>query len=95
MEFEWDEVKRDANLAKHGIDFVRAILMWACPVIDPIAERVIEGETRRLALGVIGDDDFVIAIVYTMRGEVRRIISARRGRRDERAYYQDQHGGGR
>lgn len=24
MEFEWDEAKREANIAKHGIDFLFA-----------------------------------------------------------------------
>lgn len=94
MEFEWDEEKRDANIAKHGIDFVRATSIWLHAIIDPAGERTVEGETRRLALGVIGEDAIVIAVVYTMRDGVRRLISARRGRRNERQYYQDQFGRG-
>jgi len=90
MEFEWDEDKREANLVKHGIDFARAITIWQRPVIDPAASRTQGTEIRYLALGMIGEDDLVIAIVYTMRDNVRRVISARRGRRYERASYKGQ-----
>ena len=95
MEFEWDEVKRRANLAKHKLDFARAVTMWASPVIGTVGQRIVDGEARHLALGIIGDDDLVIAVVYTMRGGTCRIISARRGRRDERAYYKGKFGRGR
>lgn len=28
MEFEWDPVKNEANLRKHGIDFRGAVTIW-------------------------------------------------------------------
>lgn len=28
MRFEWDEAKRQANITKHGIDFVRVVAMF-------------------------------------------------------------------
>lgn len=31
MEFEWDPSKSRANLAKHGIDFATAALVFADP----------------------------------------------------------------
>jgi uncharacterized DUF497 family protein len=91
MEFEWDEDKRRANIEKHGIDFVRATTMWLNPVVDPAESRTVAGETRFLALGIIGDDELIIATIYTERGDAKRLISARRARRNERRYYQDQH----
>lgn len=94
MEFERDNEKREANLVKHGIDFVRGITIWMAPVIDPADCRQEGGEARYLALGIIGEDDLIIGVVYTMRGSVRRIISARRARRYERTNYQDQYGRG-
>ena len=95
MDFEWDEVKREANLAKHFIDFVDAATIWRGHVIDPLATREVAGESRRLALGTIGDAEWIIAVVYTPRDTARRIISARRARRSERQVYQDQFGRGR
>ena len=90
MEFEWDEQKRLANIAKHGIDFFDACRAWEKPIIDPADERVQDDEYRPTALGVIGRDEIVIAIVYTSRQNVLRLISARRARRNERKLYQDQ-----
>jgi uncharacterized protein len=95
MEFEWDEIKRQANFEKHGIDFNRARAIWRGEVIDPFDERWIGGELRRLALGIVGEDEIIIGVVYTDREDVRRIISARRARRHERQDYQDQFGHGR
>ena len=94
MEFEWDEGKRLSNLEKHGIDFNRARTIWRGDVIDPATERRVEDEVRRLALGVVGEDEIVIAVVYTDRGQVRRIISARRATRYERQRYQGEFGRG-
>jgi hypothetical protein len=34
MEFEWDEAKRRANLAKHRIDFVDAKEIWRGDVLE-------------------------------------------------------------
>ena len=90
MEFEWDEHKRLANIAKHGIDFLDACRVWEKPVIDPVDERFAGDEYRPTALGLIGEDEIIIAIVYTPRQNILRIISARRARRNERKFYQDQ-----
>ena len=94
MEFEWDEDKRKANLDKHHIDFQDAATMWSTPVLDPADTRLIETERRFLALGIIGDDEFIIAVIYTLRNDVRRIISARRARRYERTTYKNLFGRG-
>jgi uncharacterized DUF497 family protein len=94
MEFEWDEAKSAANLAKHGIDFGRASTIWRRRVIDPISVRMVGDERRGLAIGVIGEDDLVIAVVYTLRNGICRLISARRGRRDERTRYKSEFGHG-
>ena len=83
MLFEWDESKRRANLAKHLIDFEDAIQVFDGPVIKKAQRR--NGEMRILAIGLIHEVEIVV--VYVMRGECRRIISARRAHRDERQTY--------
>jgi uncharacterized DUF497 family protein len=95
MDFEWDEAKRDANLAKHGIDFINASGMWQGGVIDPAGRRTVGSEERVVALGAIGDARIVIAVVYTLRNGSRRIISARRARRAERELFVNEFGYGR
>ncbi|MFZ5745620.1 MAG: BrnT family toxin [Pseudomonadota bacterium] len=95
MDFEWDETKCAANIAKHQIDFRDAAAIWQRPVIDPAFERSVGSEIRRVAIGTIGDAAILIAVVYTVRGTTLRLISARRARRHERKCYQDKFGSGR
>ncbi len=89
MIFEWDEDKATANVEKHGIDFLDAQRIWERAVIDPAGERIVDSEYRPTALGTIGSDEIIIAVVYTVRGGTIRLISARRARRNERTLYQD------
>ncbi len=94
MQVEWDEEKALTNIDKHGIDFCDAMRIWDGPVIDPAGERFVGEEYRPTALGTIDEDDLIIAVVYTVRNGVVRLISARRARRNERQDYQDSFGRG-
>jgi len=83
MLFEWDERKRRSNLAKHLIDFQDAGQVFDGPVFEKVQRR--HGEDRILAIGLMQDVEIVV--IYTIRGNRRRIISARRAHRDERQAY--------
>lgn len=84
MEFEWDEAKRAANLAKHRIDFEAAgSFGWADALIEPSPQG---GEMRYAATGYIGQR--LHQLVFTMRGERLRIISLRRAHRKEVEQYE-------
>jgi uncharacterized protein len=86
MDFEWDERKREANLAKHGVDFRRMPRLFGGPTIEIIDHRRDYGETRINCLGEIEGRVYVVA--YTWRGANRRIISARKANaREQKAYY--------
>jgi uncharacterized DUF497 family protein len=87
MVFEWDAGKNAANLAKHGIDFEDAIGIFDGPILERPDERRDYGEHRIIAFGVVEDRE--LAVVYTVRGTHRRIISARRAHRHERKEYRD------
>jgi uncharacterized DUF497 family protein len=84
-DFEWDETKRQANILKHGIDFVDAIGIFAGRFIETEDRRRDYGERRFLASGERAGE--IIRVVHTWRGERCRIINARRARRDERSAY--------
>ncbi|NJL50999.1 MAG: BrnT family toxin [Hydrococcus sp. SU_1_0] len=91
MEFEWDENKRYTNLSKHGIDFVRAANIFSSPILEREDNRYDYDESRFIALGET--NGIVLFVVYTMRGSVYRIISARRAtKREQRQYYQSIYG---
>jgi len=83
MFFEWDESKRQSNLAKHHIDFQDALRIVDGAVFEKAARS--RGEERIFAIGLLGDIEVVV--VYAIRGKRRRIISARRAHRDERQDY--------
>ncbi len=84
IEFDWDERKRLANIEKHGIDFFGATRIWAGTVVE-VPSHGRRDEQRFIAYGAVAGH--VIAVVYTWRGDRRRLISARRATRDERKNY--------
>ncbi len=86
MLFEWDETKRQANLAKHLIDFADAVRVFQGPVFEKVQRG--HDENRVLAVGLL--EDVEIVVIYAMRGKYRRIISARRANRNERQDYANQ-----
>jgi len=81
----WDERKRPANLAKHGLDFVDA---WR--VYDNTLKLTFEsprkGEDRRLDLVKI--EELLLALIYVERRNAVRAISLRRASRTERKIYE-------
>jgi uncharacterized protein len=83
MLFEWDEGKRQSNLAKHFIDFQDAIKIFDGPVFEVARRR--RSEDRVLTIGLM--EDIEIVVVYVKRDGRRRIISARRAHRNERKDY--------
>ena len=87
LSFEWDEPKRKSNIEKHDIDFVDAITIFAEAHVDVASKH--SSEPRREATGKLGDR--FITVVYTMRGDVTRVISARIARRHDRERYRALH----
>lgn len=83
--FEWDENKRKINLERHLIDFEDAASVFDSPYLRRRSDRA--DETRFLAIGLL--DGIEIAVVYTIRKEACRIISARRARQNERTAYHE------
>ncbi len=89
--FEWDEAKSDANLAARGFDFAHAALVFDGPTLELDDDRADYGEPRVQTIGRVGAD--VLFVVYTWRGGVRRIISARLANRKERDIHEKAFGG--
>ena len=83
MLFEWDESKRQSNLAKHHIDFQDALRIFDGPTFEKASRS--RGEDRIVSIGLI--EDVEIVVVHVTRGKRRRIISARRAHRHERQEY--------
>ena len=84
--FEWNEDKNKFNIEKHKINFFDAANLFKTRYINYLSLR--NNEERMVALGKLNGR--VIAVVYTMRKNNIRIISARMARRSERALYTQQ-----
>jgi uncharacterized protein len=86
MDFEWDAAKETTNLEKHGIDFVDAVKVFNDPHhLEEDSSRLEHGEQRYRAIGMVAD--LLFTVIFTDRQDRRRIISARRARRNERERY--------
>ena len=72
--YEWDEDKRQANIAERGVDFRYAALIFQGPVLEAEDKREAYGERRFRALGQVEGETYMVA--YTWREGRRRIISA-------------------
>lgn len=85
---EYDPVKSDRNLEDRGFDFDYAARIFEGVVIEQVDDRQDYGETRFVAIGQVNAD--ILTVVYTWRGDVRRIISARKASRAERHAYENE-----
>ncbi len=86
MKAEWDAVKADENLAKHGVDFADAVLVLE----DDLAITVEDRDHDELRMATLGTDPYgrILVVVYTWRGDAVRPISARKANRSERRQYE-------
>lgn len=82
MLFEWDEAKSRRTLSGRGLSFDYAARVFLGPTVEKADDRRDYGEVRTQAIGRVGGD--VLFVVYTDRGDVRHIISARLANRKER-----------
>ncbi len=89
MKFEWDDNKEQKNIAKHGIDFGTAILVFGDDNrIEMYDAKHSFEEDRYITIGEINGYVMVLYVVYTERNDAIRIISARRAtQREKEAYY--------
>jgi uncharacterized DUF497 family protein len=85
MEFEFHDLKSQANRAKHGIDFVEAQDIWLDESCVEIPAFTID-EPRYLVIVCIGTKHYSAVIAY--RSDRVRIISVRRSRPEEVFIYE-------
>lgn len=87
--FGWDARKAASNYAKHGVSFLAARDVFKDPfAIEQIDDRKDYGEDRFIIIGMASGR--LLAVVYTMRDETIRIISARGAEPCERREYHEQ-----
>ena len=86
MNYVWDRRKGRSNLTRHGIVFEDAIGIFDGPTLEKVDDRFDYREIRVYAIGVV--NGLEVTVIYTDVSESeRRIISAWRAERHERAAY--------
>lgn len=85
--FEWDEQKRRSNIEKHGLDFITAAEIFDGRPIVTVQSTSLE-EERFLTVGNVNNR--FMTVVWTWRGDVIRLISARSARDQEVRQYHAQ-----
>lgn len=84
---EWDDRKNEINKRKHGISFETAAHVFEdINRIEYFDEAHSADEDRFIVLGLVRK---VLFVVYTDRGDVTRIISARKATEAETEVYYD------
>jgi len=90
IKFEWDSIKADSNIKKHGISFEEAKSVFYDEfAIQFYQNDNMEGEDRFLMLG-LSTIHKVLMICHCERdsGHIVRIISARKATKNERKFYE-------
>ncbi len=90
MEFEWDPLKAEDNLKKHGVDFTEAATVFSDPLSitysDP--DHSLD-EDRYIIIGSSSANRLLI-VAHTDRDEGTRLISAREVTSRERKLYESE-----
>ena len=87
--FEWDRRKAIANSRKHGISFGLAREAFFDPFVFYLDEEIVQEETRETIIGMTINWR-LLYVVYVMREDYVRIISARLVTNIEREKYENQ-----
>jgi uncharacterized DUF497 family protein len=87
--FEWDNQKAAANLRKHNMTFELACEAFFDPFVCYLNDETIDGELRETIIG-LSTNWQLLYVVYVMRDDIIRIISARLVTTVERETYENQ-----
>jgi uncharacterized DUF497 family protein len=82
---EYDPAKREETLKNRGLDFEDAPKILGGTYLQMEDDRADYGETRWLVVGRL--NQIMVALVWTQRGEARRIISMRKCNAREQKKY--------
>ena len=88
MSYQWDPNKAKSNDKKHGVKFADAVGVFEDENAITVEDEH-ESESRFITIG----RDFlrrILVVVYTFRGVVIRIISARKATAREKKIYEEQ-----
>jgi len=90
MRFEWDPEKARRNLKKHGVAFDEAVTAFYDPLSATFDDPDHSNEEQRYISIGFSSQGRLLVVGHTERGEIVRIISARRATAHERKKHEKQ-----
>ena len=87
--FEWDSHKAAINVRKHEISFKVACKVFFDPFLHYLEDETVDGELRETIIGMT-ENWRLLYVVYVLREDMVRIISARKVTKSERRWYENQ-----
>ena len=88
LQFEWDRRKASANLQIHKVSFEEAATAFADPLSLTVGDPDHSDQEDRFILLGMSFRNRLLVVVHTERGNVIRIISARKATGRERLQYE-------
>jgi len=85
VQIEYDPDKRQQTMTERGLDFARAVEVFAGRHFTAEDFREDYSEPRFITVGLL--DSRMVVMAWTPRGEARRIISMRKANEREQARY--------
>ena len=89
LTFEWDIVKKRANLRKHGVSFAEAMTVFKDPLARIVRDHRHSTIEERFAILGTSSRGRLLTVMFTERGDRIRLISARRATIAERHSYEE------
>lgn len=90
MDFEWDEEKAKINERKHRVSFGEAQTVFCDPLYVDFYDPDHSTEEQRYLIIGQSQQDRLLIVAYTERGNTIRLISAREATRKERNAYEEE-----
>ncbi len=87
MQFEWDAEKAASNIAKHGVSFEEASSVFGDPLATTIPDPDHSVDEERFLTTGMSNQQRVLVVWHTERGDVIRIIGTREATPRERRIY--------
>lgn len=87
--FEWDQVKAESNVRKHGVTFDEASTVFGDPLNLLMADPDHSRDEERYVLLAMSNRRRLLVVAFAERPPQTRLISARRATRQERRRYEE------
>ena len=89
VSFEWDSQKAATNFRKHEVRFELACEAFFDPFVCYFDDEIVDSELRERIVGLT-TTWLLLYIVYILRDDIIRIVSARLVTNEEREVYENQ-----